>query len=86
MAFAGRSLLLAVGLMILSARSYAQTNSLSGAEKDYQSAVEYAYGMNKMLIDDTKKALELYAKAGAQVDQIARDNLNRLSREMSGAR
>ena len=65
MAFATRSLLLAVGLMILSARSYAQTNSLSAAERDYQSAAEYAYGMNKVLIDDAK-VVEFVSRAAAQ--------------------
>jgi TPR repeat protein len=65
MAFAKRSVLLAVGLMMLSAQSHAQTNPLSAAEKDYESAVEYAYGMNKVRIDDTK-AVEFVSRAAAQ--------------------
>ena len=51
---AALSVLLSVCAIILSERSHAQTNPLSSAEKDYESAVEYAYGMNKVRIDDTK--------------------------------
>ena len=47
-----------------------------------QTNLAYAYEIGVGVEKDLKKALELFVKASAQGDQIARENLNRLSRQM----
>ena len=58
-------MLLTICSLFFPEKSDAETPSLSVAEKDYQSAVEYAYGMNKVRMDDTK-VIEFLRRAAAQ--------------------